>query len=264
MIAPDIETLYAADGARFTLMFVGDDATVSVALSGAVVGRLFTRWLSMPDREGTRVLFLSNRGDDGAAEAVAEGRDGSDGALGGVEVRAVTPHGHFQVELSGRLGTDHLDLDAPAQGNPDGWAAEREEGQAGQRPVGQVDGHDDVAVGHGHVGSPDGVDDVYRDLDRLKGEILAFAETAQRLAEVFDGPVDTPEVIGRLIRLDLECRPADGAVQLWAGAQLSEAALGLLAALRAGNANLGVIEEALGHLMSPGSGASLERVEGLS
>lgn len=84
-------------------------------------------------------------------------------------------------------------------------------------------------------------------LTQLAAEASALAEAFEAVAELLNRLVDTPEAVGQLVRIDVECRPAGGAVELRAFAELTEGAWRLLAALRAGNINLRLVEQALRH-----------------
>lgn len=90
-------------------------------------------------------------------------------------------------------------------------------------------------------------EDAATSLSDLAAEASALAETFEAVSELLNRLINTPEAFGRLVRIDFECHPAGGAVQLRARSELTDGARGLLAALRAGNINLRLVEHALRH-----------------
>ena len=83
-------------------------------------------------------------------------------------------------------------------------------------------------------------------LEQIALEALSLAELAERFPKVLDRFLSAPEVLIEFTVRDDGCT-ASGALKLSLGAKASDRADVLLAALRAGHANLVIIE----HLLSP-------------
>lgn len=156
----DYETFCARDGAALTLRFQGVERVVDVRMTGAIVARLFTRWLFGMDREGVLVLPLSPLGERCTWKSGPDGDEEFEGAPGGVQVRVVSFDEDVEIEVAGRLGPEELHLDpACAEAALAQWRlAQGEEGEPDGRPVSQTDGDHHVSVmgGHGDVSSLEG------------------------------------------------------------------------------------------------------------
>ena len=88
-------------------------------------------------------------------------------------------------------------------------------------------------------------------LEQIAREALALAELAERFPQVINGFLSLPQSLVEITVRDDGCT-ASGALKLGLGAKASDRADILLAALRAGNANLSIIE----HLLSSSVGCS--------
>ncbi|WP_426018967.1 hypothetical protein [Brevundimonas sp. DWR2-3-1b1] len=146
----DYEAICARDGAAFTLRFQGADKVVDVRMTGAVVARLFTRWLFGPDREGVLVLPLSPLGERCTWKGGPDGDEEFEGAPGGVQIRVVSRDDDVEIEIAGRLGPEELHLDPACAGLADGRPTDGKEGEPDGCPVREADGDHDVGVVGGH------------------------------------------------------------------------------------------------------------------
>ena len=88
-------------------------------------------------------------------------------------------------------------------------------------------------------------------IQALGGEFLALTEISERLSQVFERLLGAPESLIEVTCVRDDENPTPDAVKLLLGAQASEGSLVLLAALRAGNVHLRVVELALSHLTPP-------------
>ena len=88
-------------------------------------------------------------------------------------------------------------------------------------------------------------------IEQIACEALALAELAERFPKVMDGLLSLPQSLVEITVRDDGCT-ASGALKLGLGSKASDRADILLAALRAGNANLSIIE----HLLSSSVGCS--------
>ncbi|MFC5372955.1 hypothetical protein ACFPIF_10345 [Brevundimonas faecalis] len=88
--------------------------------------------------------------------------------------------------------------------------------------------------------------DLSETLEQIALEALSLAELAERFPKVLDGFLSLPHSLIEITVRD-DGRTASGAYKLSLGAKASDRADVLLAALRAGHANLSILE----HLLSP-------------
>ena len=88
-------------------------------------------------------------------------------------------------------------------------------------------------------------------IQALGDEFLALAEISERISQVFERLLSAPESLIEVTCVRGDENPAPDAVELLFGTQASEGSLVLLAALRAGNVHLRVVEQALSHLTPP-------------
>lgn len=149
-VGVDIETLYAMDGSALTLRVQGERETISLTFTGAIVGRLFTRWGPGFDREGELTLPLTATPQGRIPDHSGDVDQVCQGALGGLIVRIITPDGRIERELHGFLGPDEFDLHPAGPGNTDGWPADRVDGHGGGCAVAEGDGVSGIAVSDGH------------------------------------------------------------------------------------------------------------------
>ncbi|VDC51420.1 hypothetical protein BREV_BREV_00489 [Brevundimonas mediterranea] len=146
----DIETLYAKDGVAFTLRFTADGRTLDLTFGGAVVGRLFMRWLTEPPRDGLRVLPLVSAEDPAALEAANAQFEAGECAPGYIHVRLSARGQDVEARLEGRVGMDMAYPDAACERDARGRTTLREYldlGRAGARE-GELEQFVDVARGH--------------------------------------------------------------------------------------------------------------------
>lgn len=97
--------------------------------------------------------------------------------------------------------------------------------------------------------------DLSETLEQIALEALSLAERAERFPKVIDGLLSAPQSFVEITVRD-DGRSASGALKLGLGAKASDRADILLTALRAGNANLGIIE----HLLSSSVGGDTSTV----
>ncbi len=93
-------------------------------------------------------------------------------------------------------------------------------------------------------------------LEQIALEALSLAELSERFPKVLDGFLSLPHSLFEVAIRDDGCT-ASGALKLSLGAKASDRAHILLAALRAGNANLSIIE----HLLSSPVGCDKATVD---
>lgn len=146
----DIETIYATDGVAFTLRFTAEGRTLDLTFGGAVVGRLFTRWLTEPPRDGLRMVPLVSSEDAAAFEAANAQFQTGECAPGYVHVRLSARGQDVEARLEGRVGMDMAYPDAACERDARGRTTLREYldlGRAGARE-GELEQFVDVASGH--------------------------------------------------------------------------------------------------------------------
>lgn len=88
-------------------------------------------------------------------------------------------------------------------------------------------------------------------VEAILAEASALLEAGDALSESLPRLFDSPEAFAAIVRCDTEDCSTAGALKVRVLVNPSEAGLNLLAALRAGNVQLDVIQKALGHLSSP-------------
>ena len=88
-------------------------------------------------------------------------------------------------------------------------------------------------------------------VEAIVAEASALLEAGDVLSESLARFFNSPEAFAAIVRCDTEDCSAGGALKVRLLVNPSEAGLDLLAALRAGNVQLDVIQKALGHFQSP-------------
>lgn len=97
-------------------------------------------------------------------------------------------------------------------------------------------------------------------IDAIASEAATLLASAERLLESFNALSDSP--LGLLnVVIEDDGAPAAGALKLRLRLESSERAAVLVSALRAGNANLSLIEQVLGHLIQSPVGCDSATVE---
>ncbi len=96
-------------------------------------------------------------------------------------------------------------------------------------------------------------------LDDMAAAIAVESRSLSAKARVLEALFERPDLLIKLLQIDVDVSAAGGAAKATLSAKPSDLAVKLLAALRAGNADLLIVEQAFGHDESSSVGCGTSR-----